>query len=44
MYAIRSYYAFGMRLAKMPDEEIKQRVEEAARVLQLEPLLRNNFV
>ena len=31
--------AFGMRLAKLPDEEIKQRVEEAARVLQLEPLL-----
>ncbi|HEY5715142.1 MAG TPA: sn-glycerol-3-phosphate ABC transporter ATP-binding protein UgpC [Psychromonas sp.] len=31
--------AFAMRLAKLPADEIARRVEEAARVLQLEPLL-----
>jgi len=31
--------AFGMRLAKLPAEEVAARVDEAARVLQLEPLL-----
>jgi multiple sugar transport system ATP-binding protein len=31
--------AFGMRLAKMPADEIARRVEESARILQLEPLL-----
>ncbi len=31
--------AFGLRLAKLPQGEIARRVEEAARILQLEPLL-----
>jgi len=31
--------AFGLRMAKMPEADIKARVAEAARILQLEPLL-----
>ncbi|MFN3986748.1 MAG: ABC transporter ATP-binding protein [Rhodocyclaceae bacterium] len=31
--------AFAMRLAKLPSDEIARRVEESARILQLEPLL-----
>lgn len=31
--------AFGMRMAKMPDDEVARRVEESARILQLGPLL-----
>jgi lactose/L-arabinose transport system ATP-binding protein len=31
--------AFGLRMAKLPEEEIKRRVAEAARILQIEPLL-----
>ncbi|MBS7539879.1 ABC transporter ATP-binding protein [Ancylobacter lacus] len=31
--------AFGLRMAKMPENEIRTRVAEAARILQLEPLL-----
>jgi multiple sugar transport system ATP-binding protein len=32
--------AFGLKLAKLPPDEIAQRVEDAARILQLEPLLK----
>jgi multiple sugar transport system ATP-binding protein len=32
--------AFGLQLAKLPADEIARRVEEAARILQLEPLLK----
>ena len=32
--------AFGLRLAKLPADEIARRVEESARILQLEPLLK----
>ena len=32
--------AFGLKLAKLPADEIARRVEEAARILQLEPLLK----
>lgn len=31
--------AFGLRMAKLPEEQIKSRVLEAARILQIEPLL-----
>ena len=31
--------AFGLRLAKVPDAQLQSRVREAARILQLEPLL-----
>ncbi|MCO5734251.1 ABC transporter ATP-binding protein [Rhizobium sp. SSA_523] len=31
--------AFGLRMAKLKEEEIRQRVAEAARILQIEPLL-----
>ncbi len=31
--------AFGLRMAKMPSPEVKTRVDEAARILQIEPLL-----
>ncbi|WP_430246004.1 ABC transporter ATP-binding protein [Neorhizobium sp. DAR64861/K0K2] len=31
--------AFGLRMAKLPEDEIKRRVAEAARILQIEPLL-----
>ncbi|MDO1583372.1 ABC transporter ATP-binding protein [Rhizobium oryzicola] len=31
--------AFGLRMAKLPEDEIKRRVGEAARILQIEPLL-----
>jgi lactose/L-arabinose transport system ATP-binding protein len=31
--------AFGLQMAKMPREEIRRRVDEAARILQIEPLL-----
>lgn len=36
---VRQNIGFGLRLAKMPKEEINQRVEEAAEILQLGPLL-----
>jgi ABC-type sugar transport system ATPase subunit len=31
--------AFGLKMAKMPNDQIKARVDEAARILQIEPLL-----
>ncbi|MCJ8510457.1 sn-glycerol-3-phosphate ABC transporter ATP-binding protein UgpC [Rhizobium lemnae] len=31
--------AFGLRMAKLPEDEIRRRVGEAARILQIEPLL-----
>jgi len=31
--------AFGLKMAKMPNDKIKARVDEAARILQIEPLL-----
>ena len=36
---VRENMAFGLKLAKVSKAEINQRVEEAARILQLEPLL-----
>ena len=36
---VRANIGFGLKLAKMPKAEIKQRVEEAADILQLGPLL-----
>jgi multiple sugar transport system ATP-binding protein len=36
---VKENIAFGMRLAKLPESEIEQRVKDTARSLQLEPLL-----